>query len=174
MSEVDIPCESSAAGEETGMKERIRDLETLASRLGELVEKHQLSGLEAETSIQGEKVKLRLWGREAPMSRPAAQPPAIETDTPASSPPPITSRDLDSHPGAVPSPMVGTVYLQPEPGSNPFVDVGQRVEEGAELLIIEAMKTMNRITAPHAGVVKRILVEDGAPVEFGAPLMIIE
>jgi acetyl-CoA carboxylase biotin carboxyl carrier protein len=70
--------------------------------------------------------------------------------------------------------MVGTVYLQGEPGAAPFVSVGQTVKAGDTLLIIEAMKTMNQIPAPHAGVVKRILVEDGAPVEYGAPLMIVE
>ena len=70
--------------------------------------------------------------------------------------------------------MVGTVYLQSEPGSPPFVKVGDSVSEGDTLLIIEAMKTMNQIPAPRAGTVKRILVEDSAPVEFGAPLMIIE
>ncbi|BDW85882.1 MULTISPECIES: acetyl-CoA carboxylase biotin carboxyl carrier protein [Roseicyclus] len=77
-------------------------------------------------------------------------------------------------PGAVTSPMVGTVYLQAEPGSKPFVAVGDQVAEGQTLLIVEAMKTMNQIPAPRAGTVKRILVEDGAPVEYGAPLMIIE
>jgi acetyl-CoA carboxylase biotin carboxyl carrier protein len=76
--------------------------------------------------------------------------------------------------GAVTSPMVGTVYLQPEPGSASFVSVGDKVAEGQTVLIIEAMKTMNQIPAPRAGTVKRIVVEDGAPVEFGAPLMIIE
>ena len=82
--------------------------------------------------------------------------------------------DPSAHPGAVASPMVGTVYLQSEPGSPPFVKVGDTVSEGDTLLIIEAMKTMNQIPAPKAGTVKRILVEDAAPVEFGAPLMIIE
>ncbi|MEO0678709.1 MAG: acetyl-CoA carboxylase biotin carboxyl carrier protein subunit, partial [Pseudomonadota bacterium] len=72
------------------------------------------------------------------------------------------------------SPMVGTVYLQAEPGSDPFVRVGEAVTEGQTLMIIEAMKTMNQIPSPRAGTVKRILVEDGAPAEFGAPLMIIE
>jgi acetyl-CoA carboxylase biotin carboxyl carrier protein len=85
-----------------------------------------------------------------------------------------SSGDPASHPGAVTSPMVGTVYLQAEPGSQPFVSVGQSVKVGDTLLIIEAMKTMNQIPAPHAGVVRRILIEDGAPVEYGAPLMIIE
>ncbi|MBV0892767.1 acetyl-CoA carboxylase biotin carboxyl carrier protein [Paracoccus sp. Z118] len=77
-------------------------------------------------------------------------------------------------PGAVPSPMVGTVYLAPEPGAAPFVTPGQQVAEGDTLLIVEAMKTMNHIPAPRAGTVRRILVEDGTPVEFGTPLMIVE
>ena len=71
------------------------------------------------------------------------------------------------------SPVVGTVYLQADPGSPPFVKIGDTVNEGDTLLIVEAMKTMNHIPAPHAGTVKRILVSDGDPVEFGAPLMII-
>jgi acetyl-CoA carboxylase biotin carboxyl carrier protein len=78
------------------------------------------------------------------------------------------------HPGAVTSPMVGTIYLAPEPGASNFVSVGSQVAEGDTLLIIEAMKTMNHIPAPQAGVVKRILVGDASPIEFGAPLMIIE
>lgn len=82
--------------------------------------------------------------------------------------------DPAQHPGAVSSPMVGTVYLQAEPGTPAFVSVGDKVSEGQTLLIIEAMKTMNQIPAPHGGTVKRILTQDGAPVEFGAPLMIIE
>jgi acetyl-CoA carboxylase biotin carboxyl carrier protein len=82
--------------------------------------------------------------------------------------------DLAEHPGAVTSPMVGTVYLQPEPGSQPFVSVGTNVTEGQTILIVEAMKTMNQIPAPRSGTVKRILVADGSPVEYGAPLMIIE
>jgi len=82
--------------------------------------------------------------------------------------------DPAAHPGAVPSPMVGTVYLQPEPGAPAFVSVGAQVAEGDTLLIIEAMKTMNHIPAPRAGTVKRILVEDGGAVEYGSPLLIIE
>ncbi len=87
---------------------------------------------------------------------------------------PSDGGDPASHPGAVTSPMVGTVYLQGEPGVPPFAVVGQSVKVGDTLLIIEAMKTMNQIPSPHAGIVKRILIEDGAPVEYGAPLMIIE
>ena len=75
---------------------------------------------------------------------------------------------------AVTSPMVGTVYLQPEPGAPSFISVGSQVSEGDTLVIVEAMKTMNQIPAPRAGTVKRILVEDGGAVEYGAPLVIIE
>lgn len=107
----------------------------------------------------------------------AAAAPASAAATPAPAPaaaPPTAAGDPAAHPGAVASPMVGTVYLQAEPGTPPFVKAGDQVSEGQTLLIIEAMKTMNQIPAPRAGTVKRILVEDGAPVEFGAPLMIIE
>jgi acetyl-CoA carboxylase biotin carboxyl carrier protein len=82
--------------------------------------------------------------------------------------------DFSKHPGAVPSPMVGTAYWAPEPGAKPFIEVGARVSVGQTLLIIEAMKTMNQIPSPRAGTVTQILVEDGQPVEFGEPLVIIE
>jgi acetyl-CoA carboxylase biotin carboxyl carrier protein len=82
--------------------------------------------------------------------------------------------DLAKHPGVVPSPMVGTAYWAPEPGAKPFIEVGSKVSAGQTLLIIEAMKTMNQIPSPRAGTVTQILVEDGQPVEFGEPLVIIE
>jgi len=82
--------------------------------------------------------------------------------------------DFAKHPGVVPSPMVGTAYWSPEPGAKPFIEVGSRVTAGQTLLIIEAMKTMNQIPSPRAGTVTQILVEDGQPVEFGEPLVIIE
>ena len=85
-----------------------------------------------------------------------------------------TTEDPANHPGAVTSPMVGTVYMQPEPGAPAFISVGASISEGDTLMIVEAMKTMNQIPAPKSGIVKRILVEDGAAVEFGAPLAIIE
>ena len=81
---------------------------------------------------------------------------------------------MSKHPGAVTSPMVGTAYWAPEPGAKPFIDVGTKVSAGQTLLIIEAMKTMNQIPSPRAGTVTQILVEDGQPVEFGEPLVIIE
>src|ERR1700748_1189030 len=77
--------------------------------------------------------------------------------------------DFANHPGVVPSPMVGTAYWSPEPGAKPFIEVGAKVSAGQTLLIIEAMKTMNQIPSPRAGTVTQILVEDGQPVEFGAP-----
>jgi len=82
--------------------------------------------------------------------------------------------DLAKHPGVVPSPMVGTAYWSPEPGAKPFIEVGSKVKAGDTLLIIEAMKTMNQIPAPRGGTVIQILFEDGQPVEFGEPLVIIE
>ena len=82
--------------------------------------------------------------------------------------------DLSKHPGVVPSPMVGTAYWSPEPGAKPFIEVGSKVSAGQTLLIIEAMKTMNQIPSPRAGTVTQILIEDGQPVEFGEPLVIIE
>ena len=72
------------------------------------------------------------------------------------------------------SPMVGTVYLQPQPGAKPFVQVGDRVNAGQTLLVIEAMKTMNPVPAPRAGVIVQLLIEDAQPIEFGEPLIIIE
>ena len=107
----------------------------------------------------------------APMAAAAAAPTAAEsTAAPASG----DSTDPASHPGALTSPMVGTVYMAAEPGAPNFVSIGTTVKEGDTVLIIEAMKTMNHIPAPRAGTIKRILVEDGGPVEFGAPLVIIE
>jgi acetyl-CoA carboxylase biotin carboxyl carrier protein len=82
--------------------------------------------------------------------------------------------DFANHPGVVPSPMVGTAYWSPEPGAKPFIEVGARVTAGQTLLIIEAMKTMNQIPSPRDGTVTQILIEDGQPVEFGEPLVIIE
>jgi len=95
----------------------------------------------------------------------AAAPAAAAASAPA---------DVSKHPGVVPSPMVGTAYRAPEPGARPFIDIGSKVNVGDTLMIIEAMKTMNQIPSPRAGTVTQILVEDGQPVEFGEPLVIIE
>ncbi|EIG56405.1 MULTISPECIES: acetyl-CoA carboxylase biotin carboxyl carrier protein [Bradyrhizobium] len=98
---------------------------------------------------------------------PAALPAAAAAAAPAAA-------DLSKHPGAVTSPMVGTAYWAPEPGAKPFIEVGSKVSVGQTLLIIEAMKTMNQIPSPRAGTVTQIVIEDGQPVEYGEPLVIIE
>jgi len=121
--------------------------------------------LNVRVSRRGETVTTQVSAPPAPATAPSAPP---------ASAPPETIEDPASHPGAVTSPMVGTVYMQAEPGAPSFVSVGQQVSEGDTLVIIEAMKTMNHIPAPRAGTVMRILIEDGAAVEYGAPLMIIE
>lgn len=108
-----------------------------------------------------------------PQAVPAAAAPA-EIATPAVAGAPDAAEDPADLPGAVTSPMVGTVYMQPEPGAPAFITVGATVAEGDTLLIVEAMKTMNHIPAPRAGTIKRIVVEDGAAVEFGTPLVILE
>jgi acetyl-CoA carboxylase biotin carboxyl carrier protein len=110
----------------------------------------------------------------APVAAPA---PVALTAAPSTLPAAAASNapeDPADHPGVVTSPMVGTVYMQGEPGAPSFIAVGQSIKEGDTLLIVEAMKTMNHIPAPRSGTVKRILVEDGAPVEYGAPLVILE
>jgi acetyl-CoA carboxylase biotin carboxyl carrier protein len=108
-----------------------------------------------------------------PMAASAAQAPM-----PIPAPPPIPSADIPTkagpHPGAVTSPMVGTAYRKPSPEAKPFVEIGSRVEVGDKLLLIEAMKTFNDIVAPRAGTVTAIFIEDGQPVEYGEPLLVIE
>jgi acetyl-CoA carboxylase biotin carboxyl carrier protein len=106
----------------------------------------------------------------------ASLPPGVQlpAPVPATAAAPAEAADLAQHPGVVPSPMVGTVYWASEPGTKPFIEVGAKVTIGQTLLIIEAMKTMNQIPSPRAGTVTQILVEDGQPVEFGEPLVIIE
>src|SRR6201991_3639425 len=106
----------------------------------------------------------------------AAMPATMSTAVPAmpAAPAPAAVADIAKHPGVVPSPMVGTAYWASEPGAKPFIEVGSKVSAGQTLLIIEAMKTMNQIPSPRAGTVTQILVEDGQPVEFGEPLVIIE
>ena len=103
----------------------------------------------------------------APVAAPAAVPVPAVAAAPA-------APDYSKHPGMVPSPMVGTAYRASEPGAKPFIDIGSKVKAGDTLMIIEAMKTMNQIPAPRAGTVTQILVEDGQPVEYGEPLVIIE
>lgn len=151
--------------------------------LAEVLRESDLTEVEVKRSY-GEKdslnvrVSRQVTAAPAPVaiSAPVAAPaPAVPSPAPAATAAaPAGGDDLSNHPGAVTSPMVGTVYLAPEPGAANFATVGKEVSEGDTLLIIEAMKTMNHIPAPRGGTIKRIVVGDGDPVEFGAPLMIIE
>lgn len=139
-------------------------IRTLAALLDE-------TGL-TEIAIEQDGASIRVARYAVPA---AARPRAVEL--PAVVPtaaPAVAAIDPSQHPGLVASPMVGTAYRGPEPGARPFVDVGAAVKAGETLLIIEAMKTMNQIPSPRSGTIIQILVEDGQPVEYGEPLMIIE
>jgi acetyl-CoA carboxylase biotin carboxyl carrier protein len=140
----------------------------LVRQLAELLSENDLTEIEVEDGDRRIVVK-----RAAPA---APTPPLAAPAPPAAAPPASPPADVApaAHPGAVKSPMVGTVYLSGEPGSKPFVAPGDRVKEGDTLVIIEAMKVMNPITAPRAGIVGRVLVADAQPVEFDQPLVIIE
>ncbi len=128
-----------------------------------------------EIEIEKNAVRLRVARSVASAQVVQAAPvqaPAVEA-SPAPEPAPAAA-PTQSHPGAVPSPMVGTAYLSPSPGADPFVKEGASVSEGQTVMIIEAMKTMNPIAAPRSGTVSKILVSDAQPVEFNEPLLIIE
>ena len=105
---------------------------------------------------------------------PAAAPAPVAAAVTPAAPAPSEAADLSKHPGAVTSPMVGVAYLSPEPGSPPYVQVGQQVVEGQTLLLIEAMKTFNQIKAPKSGTVSRLVVASGAPVEYGEVLVVLD
>lgn len=142
----------------------IRDLAKLLDETGLTEIEVEQSGFRVRVARQPGTVQVA--GAAAPPL--AAPPPAAAPEAAATG-----AGDLTGHPGAVLSPMVGTAYRSPEPGAKPFVDIGSAVKAGDPLLIIEAMKTMNQIPAPHGGTVVQILIEDGQPVEYGEPLMII-
>jgi acetyl-CoA carboxylase biotin carboxyl carrier protein len=148
--------------------------------LAELLRENDLTEIEVKRERGDEDALNVRVARIATVAAPAAYQiaaaPQPQIAAPGSAAPigPVPTGDPSDDPGVVPSPMVGTAYLQPEPDSAPFVKIGDVVSEGQTILIIEAMKTMNQIPAPRPGRVKRILVEDGSPVEFGAPLIILE
>jgi acetyl-CoA carboxylase biotin carboxyl carrier protein len=126
-----------------------------------------------EIEIEENNLRVRVARTIATLA-PAIPPPAVSPAVAGVASHGAATSSFENHPGIVTSPMVGTAYRSPEPGAPPFVEVGSVVREGQTLLIIEAMKTMNQIAAPRGGTVKRILVENGQPVEYGEPLMIIE
>ena len=148
-------------------KELIRELAALLTETG-------LNEIE----IEDDDLRVRV-ARDLPApptqvvySEPPRQP--VSTSPPGAASEPGAPIDPARHPGCVPSPMVGTVYRASEPNAKPFVEVGDQVRAGQAILIIEAMKHMNEVAAPRAGKVLEIFVEDGQPVEYGEPLMIIE
>jgi acetyl-CoA carboxylase biotin carboxyl carrier protein len=149
-----------------GATAKATDEHQLIRELAGLLDSTNLTEIEVEREGLRVRVARNVTTVAAPLQL-AATPAAL---TPAAA----ASTDVGNHPGLVPSPMVGTAYIAPEPGAKPFVDVGSKVSAGETLLIIEAMKTMNQIPSPRAGTVTQILFEDGQPVEFGEPLIIIE
>lgn len=154
-------------------KDRDSAEKALIRELAELLNETGLSEIE----IAREGLKVRVARQTMATAVVQAQPaPAAATarGSEGLAAPVKTGPNPASHPGCVKSPMVGTAYRSPEPGSAPFIDIGTRVVQGQTLMIIEAMKTMNHIPAPKAGTVKEILIENGQPVEFGEPLVIVE
>ncbi|MEQ1619000.1 MAG: acetyl-CoA carboxylase biotin carboxyl carrier protein [Terricaulis sp.] len=132
------------------------------------------------SEIEVEHGELRLRIARTLMAAPALHTQVVHAPTAAvpaapSAPPPVSpAADPAKHPGMVPSPMVGTAYLSPEPGKPAFIKVGDSVTEGQTIMVVEAMKTFNPIPAPRAGRVIAILITDSQPVEFGEPLAVIE
>jgi acetyl-CoA carboxylase biotin carboxyl carrier protein len=143
----------------------------LIRELAELLNETGLSEIEIER--EGLRVRvarqLTMAAVAAPMAHAAHAAPAGSAAAAAAKP-----AASGPHPGTVTSPMVGTAYRSAEPGAAPFIDVGTRVAQGQTLLIIEAMKTMNHIPAPRSGTVTQVFVDNGQPVEFGEPLVVIE
>lgn len=145
----------------------------LVRQLAELLNSGDLSEIEVQDGERRIVVKRQIATSYAAVPAHAAPPVAAPA-----APVPLTAAQEEvaaaAHPGAVKSPMVGTVYLSGEPGAAPFVSVGQQVRAGETLVIVEAMKVMNPITAPKAGTVRQILVMDAQPVEYDQPLVIVE
>ncbi|NNM76757.1 acetyl-CoA carboxylase biotin carboxyl carrier protein [Sphingomonas sp. ID1715] len=142
----------------------------LVRQLAELLDATSLTEIEVQDGERRIKVarKVQAAAAVAYQPAPAAAPPAAPAPAAAPSPPQVDNSN------AIRSPMVGTAYLAPEPGAANFVAVGDKVDAGTTLLIIEAMKVMNPITAPHGGTVRSILIGNGAPVEFDQPLIVVE
>jgi len=161
--------ETGKGGAEKGASMRIDT--ALVRELAELLSSNDLNEIEVEDGER--KIKVR---RDAPTAFVAAPGPLVAAPAPAASAPGAQAAPQEEDVGgeAVKSPMVGTAFMSSEPGSKPFITVGQSVKAGDTLLIVEAMKVMNPITAPKAGTVKKIIVSDGQPVEFDQPLVVVE
>jgi acetyl-CoA carboxylase biotin carboxyl carrier protein len=142
----------------------------LIRELAELLSTNELTEIEVEDGDR--KIKVKREG--APMMTYAPAPVAAPAPAPAVAAPASATEAAPAAADAVKSPMVGTAYLSPEPGAKPFIAPGQSVKAGDTLLIIEAMKVMNPITAPKSGKISQILIGDAQPVEFDQPLVVIE
>jgi len=139
-----------------------------AGAIREMAELLKETGLtEIEIEKNGARLRVSKQAGGVTMAAPVAAAPA------AAATPAAPAKPAGPNPNAVPSPMVGTVYLSPEPGAKPFISVGQTVKEGDTLFIVEAMKTMNPITAPKGGTISEICVSDAQPIEFGQSLCIL-
>ena len=159
----------SASTPRSGAAALDRDLiEALAS----IAARHDLTELELEHA--GLHIRVARQSASAPSASPVSviMPPPAASSSALNLPAPAPAAPED-HPGAVKSPMVGTVYRRPSPDSKPFVEIGSVVKAGEKVLLIEAMKTFNEIVAPRDGVVASILIEDGQPVEYGEALIVI-
>jgi acetyl-CoA carboxylase biotin carboxyl carrier protein len=144
----------------------------LIRELAALLKETDLTEIEVER--QGFRLRVSRQGGGGAVIHHAMAPAVGVAHAPAGPVAEAKAVDLTTHPGAVHSPMVGTVYVAPSPGAAPFVKIGDAVSEGQTVLIVEAMKTMNPIPAPRAGRITQILVSDGQPVEYGETLMVIE
>lgn len=142
----------------------------LIRSLADMLNETGLTEIEVQSGSQRVRVSRGAMAAAAPA--PAAAPASAASRAVAMAE--ATEVNFSNHPGAVTSPMVGTAYRAPEPGARPFVDVGDVVKVGQTLLIVEAMKTMNAIPATKAGKVTHVLIDDGQPVEFGQPLIVVE
>ncbi len=147
---------------------------TLIRELGALMEEAKLTEIEVER----DGLRIRLARHQAPV--PATRIPAspalelAENVAEEARQPTASNASSSVNTSVLPSPMVGTCYRAPEPGAPPFVEVGDAVRQGQTVMIIEAMKTMNQIAAPRTGRIVEILIDDGQPVEFGEPLLVLE
>jgi len=155
---------------------------SLVEELAAIVGANDLS--EVEVEFNGLRIRVARQSSVAPVvaAAPVAAPAAVIAPPPAAAVVPAAASvaaapaaaPSGDHPGAVKSPMVGTAYLRPSPDAKPFIEVGSQVKSGDKILLVEAMKTFNEIVAPRSGTVTAILVEDGQPVEYGEPLIVIE
>jgi len=144
----------------------------LVEELGSILGKLDLSEIEVEQDglrVRVSRQTATQVSYSAPVPQSVVAPPPVAVAVA-----PVAAEAAADHPGTIKSPMVGTAYRRPSPDSKPFVEIGSVVKAGEKILLVEAMKTFNEIVAPRAGTVTALFVDDGQPVEYGAPLLVIE